>query len=215
MADTGKRTTIPLLDQAVTVSMLGSALYFGLVYVVTRYSYRVNVGFGLACSLLLALCGLIFVGFGYQFIRETQAGPDDTTKPFLIPIFEKFSGKKLVFDLEAVRRFEISVFIPVFTLFVASWTSLAYGFARLSPGAYAHPERLSFGLMLRHYLWQVVDMVPLIDAWKSVHIDDPLLETRLWPGILVVLFRLIVLYIVLSAAAKLLGLDRRKKSHEG
>ena len=59
MADTGNRTTVPLLDQAVTVSMVGSAMYFGLVYVVTRYSYRVNVGFGLACSLLLMAVGIV------------------------------------------------------------------------------------------------------------------------------------------------------------
>jgi len=46
-------------------------------------------------------------------------------------------------------------------------------------------------------------MVPLVEAWKHVHIEDPIPENHLWPVILVIIFRLVILYVVLSAAAKL------------
>jgi hypothetical protein len=217
MPDLGNQKTIPLVDQALSVGTMGSGAYFLFIWLVTRYSYRVDVGFGLACSLLLAMVGLIIVGCGFQFIRETQAGPDDHVTPRIVPILEwicknSLNGKKLVLNLDQIRRFEISVFFPACTFFVAAWSSMAYGFAKADPGAYAHPERLSFGLMLGHYVWQVVDMVPLVEVWKSVHIDDPLLETRIWPGLLVVAFRLIVLYVLLAAAAKLFGFGKDKKS---
>jgi hypothetical protein len=214
MAEISNRGEIPLAEMTVISGGLGAAFYFGLVYVVTRYSYRANVGFGLACSLVLAQVGLIFVGFGYQFIRETQATPGDGVKPFLIPLAERFFKQEFKIDQKQVRLFSISGFPSIFTLFISSWASLAYGFARVSPSAYAHPEQLSFGLMFWHYVWQLVDMIPLVDVWKNVHLEDPLLETRIWPGLLVVIFRLIVLYIVVAAAAKLLGIKKRTRSGE-
>jgi hypothetical protein len=99
----------------------------------------------------------------------------------------------------------------VVALFSASWSSLAYGFARLSPAAYAHPDQITFGLMFKHYLWQLADMVPVIDVWKQVHIDDPIVENHLWPGILVIVFRLIVVFVVLAAAATLFGFGKGNK----
>lgn len=223
MTDASNQTPVqvPLLGMAVTVGTICSAAYFGMVYVVTIFSYRLNVIFGLFCSMLFALPGLLGIWANYQLARETSAGSDDHVKPLLVPFLNAVAraGKTDPkpdpgITREAIRRTEITFFVPVFTLFVASWTSLAYGLAKLNPAAYAHPERLSFGLVLQHYLWHIVDMAPLVDAWKNLHIDDPLPETQLWPGILVVIFRLIVLYLVLAAATKLLGLDKHKKSGE-
>jgi hypothetical protein len=201
--------TVPLGYLATVVGTMGSCAYFGFVFLITKYSYRLNVVFGLCCSLVLTLVGLILVGFGYQFIRESQ---NRAGKRVLIPILEKIVKQPL--NTPETRAFEISFFVPVVTLFLASWTSLAYGIARLNPAAYAHPDRLSFWLMFQHYLWQSVDMVPLIEAWKQVHIEDPIIEKQLWPGILVIIFRSIVLYVVLSAAATLFGFDKRNKGED-
>jgi hypothetical protein len=204
--------TVPLGFLAATVWTFGSAIYFGMVYVVTTYSYRWNVIFGLFCSLTLMMAGLTFVGFGYQFIRESQA--DGKQKRVLIPLIERFAQRGIELNPVETKKFEISYFVPIVVLFLTSWASMAYGFAKLNPGAYAHPERLSFWLMFKHYLWQVVDMIPLVEAWKHIHIEDPILENSLWPGVLVILFRLVILLVVLSAAAKLFGFEKRKKSQE-
>ncbi len=211
MATEENAKDIPLGYMATSVGTMGSCAYFGFVLVVTKYSYELNTVFGLCCSVVLAACGLIFIGFGYQFIRESQPDAKQRGKRFLIPLLEKITKHNFAANAEETRKFEVSAFIPVVTLFLSSWASLAYGIARIGPSAYEHPERLSFWLMFRHYLWQLVDMVPLVDVWKNIHIEDPVIEHNLWPGILVVLFRLIILYIVLAAAAKLFGFEKKKE----
>ena len=176
----------------------------------SRRDINLNVVFGLFCFVSLTLSGLIFIAFGYQFIRETQSVLNQNGKRFLIPFLEKVLKRSITANAQKARQFEISFFVPVVTSFSVSWVSLAYGVARITPIAYEHADRLSFWLMLKHYLWQLVDMVPLVEAWKHVHIGDPILENSLWPGILVIFFRLIMLYIVLSAAAKLFGFEKSK-----
>ncbi len=185
-----------------------------MVYGLAKLTFHLNVYLGLAFSLLMTLCSLILIVLNYLTIRETVAGPGDGVRPIVFPLVAKFFKRDLSPLRQILRQFEISYLTPIFTLFLSSWTWMAYGFARLDPSAYAHPERLSYGLMLEHYLWQAVDMVPLVETWKSLHIDDPLMETRIWPGILVIGFRLIVLYMFFAQAAKLFGLNQRKKSAE-
>ena len=203
---------VPLGYLATVVSTIGSCTYFASVFVITKYSYRLNGAFGLFCSLVLAFAGLSVIAFGYVFIRESQPVSNQTDRRFLIPFLENFTKYSFTQKALEIRKFEISFFIPVVTLFLSSWASLAYGLAKLTPAAYAHPDQSTFWLMFQHYLWQIVDMVPLVEAWKHVHIDDPILENRLWPGILVIAFRLIILYVVLSAGAKLFGFDKRDKA---
>jgi len=178
------------------------------------YRRSLNVGVGLFCSLALTIVGLIFIVFGKLLIHDTQSDLGADGRRFLTPFLEKITKYDFTLNAREVRRFEISAFSPIVTLFLASWASLAYGFARLYPAAYDHPERLTFWLMCKHYLWQLVDMVPLVDAWKNVHVEDPVLEHSLWPGLLVIVFRLIILYVVLSAAARLFGFDKRKMARD-
>jgi hypothetical protein len=202
----------------VVVGTICSCGYFGFVFLVTRYTYRVHVLFGLFWSLAFALVGLTAVLVGYFFIRDGLPAPDSRLRrrfiALFLPALEKYLREGAAPDTDKVKEVEYAFFAPVVILFLSSWASLAYGIAKVFPWAYPHPEQLSFWLMFKHYLWQLVDMVPLVDAWKHIHIEDPILEKNLWPGVLVVIFRLIILFVVVAAASKLLGWDKGRKKSE-
>jgi hypothetical protein len=202
----------------VVIGTICSCGYFGFVFLVTRYTYRVHVFFGLFWSLSFALAGLAAVFVGYQLIRNGLPDPNSRLRrrfiPMFLPVLEKYLRQGIDPESGKVREIEFAFFTPVVILFLSSWASLAYGVAKVFPWAYPHPERMSFWLMFKHYLWQLVDMVPLVDAWKHIHIEDPILETNLWPGVMVLIFRLIILFVVVVAASKLLGLDKGRKKSE-
>lgn len=211
MPENPSPSKIPLSANIVP-GLLASGMYFGLVFVIEKFAYRWHTWFGLAWALLFTLCSLVFLALNYWTIRETTAAPGDGIKPVLTTFIRKFSGREVT--AETMRVLELFGALPMFVLFLSSWTWMAYGFAQYTASAYEHPEQLSFWRMLHHYLWHTVDMVPLIDAWKTLHIEDPLKETQLWPGILVIAFRLITLYVLVAAVAKAFGLDKRKKKEE-
>ncbi len=190
-------------------SLTGPPLYFALIFLVTKITYWINVLVGLFFSLSFTLAGVALVLCGFQFIRETQAPPDQGLKRWLVPLMEKhFLKHEFSHDPRQTRIFEVTVLVPVAALLAFSWASTAYGFARLRPSAYTHPEQLTFWIMSKHYLWQAVDLIPLLDAWKSIHLDDPVRETHLWPGALVILFRLLMVLVVLRAATRILAKER-------
>jgi hypothetical protein len=196
------------------VGSIASVGYYGFVYLITLYAYRVNVWFGLFWSLALALVGLAFVAFGYQLIRESQSAVQDRPKPFLIPLLNRFREDKISADGGELRRAEITFFVPIATLFISSWASLAYGFAMIKPEAYVESQPLTFWRMCWHYVWQLIDMIPLIDAWKIIHVDDPILEVHIWPGMLVIAFRLIILLVIIDAASRLFGFSKKNQKSE-
>ena len=200
----------PLLYMILVVGTLGSLMYFGMVYGIAKLSYAVGRVFGLSCSVVFAFCGLFFVAGGYQFVRETRAADSERKGLRLIPAIENIFHVQLRFNPEEVRRMALSLFLPVLCLFVASWSSLTYGFVALS----SDRAEVTFGLIFRHYLWQLVDLVPVIDAWKAIHLEDPFLETRLGTGILLVAFRIVVLAMVFTTGKQLLGLKSDKKSDD-
>lgn len=211
MPDNAAPPKLPLSAQ-VAPAILAAAMYFSVVFAIEKFAYRWHTWFGLAWALIFTLCSLIFLGLNYWTIRETSAAPADGIKPVLTTFIRKVSGHEVT--AEGMRALEFFGALPMFVLFLSSWTWMAYGFALYRQSAYEHAEQLSFWRMLHHYLWHTVDMVPLIDAWKTLHIEDPLKETQLWPGILVIGFRLITLYVLVAAVAKAFGLDKRKKKEE-
>jgi hypothetical protein len=196
----------------VVVATITSLGYFGTIYLFTTLCYWLNFAIGLCCSISLAVFGLGIIYLGYEFIREGRPDPDQSGSRWMLAGLERLTGHPIVLD--DTREFENAYFIPVVTMFLACWSSFAYGVARLAPGAYAHPEQLTYWLMVKHYLWQMGDMIPLVDMWKHIHIEDPVLEMRIWPGILVIVFRAVILFFVLAAAAKVFGLENRKTGGE-
>jgi len=184
--------------------------YFGLIYLSTIFFYHLNFAFGFYWSISLAIFGLGFIYLGNEFIRESRPDPGQGGSRWLFSALEWLVKHPIALDPDDTREFEVAYFIPVVMMFLASWASFAYGVAKLAPGAYAHPEQLSYGLMVQHYLWQLTDMIPLVDTWKHIHVEDPVLETRIWPGVLVIVFRAVILFVVLAAAAKVFGFEKRK-----
>jgi hypothetical protein len=187
----------PLQRVSVLQGILGALvmppMVFGAVYGVTSWSFRVNRYFGLACSLYFAFAGLAFVFSAYTFSDDIRRVSSRGGELLLYPMTKLFPKVAWSVNLELARRFQIAQFLPTVATFTAGWISLAYVTAKFRPSAYAHPEQITYWLMCKHYLWHVVDMIPLIDAWKNVHVEDPLIETWLWPGVLLIVFRLIIL----------------------
>ncbi len=189
-------------------------LYYVFIFFAAHYLYRLSHILGLAFALLYVYCAALPLYYLSQSISDADSMTDGT-KTFVawyLKVMAPIPPALLNRDPDMQHWRKVLALAPTAALFSSAWAAMAYGIALFVPHAYAHPEQTTDWLMSKHYLWQLVDIVPGLDAWKAIHIEDPLKEGRLWPGILVVLFRFIVLAVIVRTAAKLWKLAMHRET---
>ena len=191
------------------------AMYYASMFAILFYIFRLSHIVGFVFALIYVYASALPLYYLSQSIAEDGRSLSATTQRHvklmlfaLAPLPPTLSTSNA--ELETWRK--ILALVSSSALFSSAWASMAYGISLIFPHAYTQPAKISDWLMSKHYLWQLVDLVPGLDAWKAIHLEDPVKEASIWPGILVVLFRLIILSVIVRTAAKLWKLATHRET---
>ena len=98
----------------------------------------------------------------------------------------------------------ISMIASLLVWFAGAVAAIAFGLEQLALVRYAGGASVTFKMLYEHFLWQFVDMIPELDVWKVLRLDDPVQEVGLWAGLLLIAYKIFVIYVVIATVKKLL-----------
>jgi hypothetical protein len=115
---------------------------------------------------------------------------------------------------EHPARIMLSMFLAIVLVGAAVCAQTSYLFHSKQWATYTAVKDLQLGRFVDYYMWVFIDMIPGIDAWKTLHIHPPLEPVDFVAGLPVLLFRIFVVYGVLICFDKWYQnrLGRREKA---
>jgi len=88
--------------------------------------------------------------------------------------------------------------------FAGGAAAIGFGLEKLGLASYTGAGADNFRVLYKHFLWQFLDMIPELDIWKVLRIEDPAVESGLYAGLLLIAYKIVVIYAVLETLKKLL-----------
>jgi high-affinity Fe2+/Pb2+ permease len=98
---------------------------------------------------------------------------------------------------EHPARVMLSIFLLMVLVGAAVCAQASYLFHSKHWATYTAVKDLQLGRVVDYYMWVFIDMIPGIDAWKTLNVRPPLEPVDFLAGLPILLFRIFVVYGVL------------------
>lgn len=157
-------------------------IYLGWM-LIFKGAYWLNPVLGLAVAILIIILGI------YLLINFSQ----DEVKLFGQPV-----------------PHVLSIFGIIIVALVAGFSSLSYSLSEFGWVRYVSDKPITPGGMGDHYLWNLINIIPGLEVWKTLKVDDPLQISGWWSGILLLCFKVIIIIPFIALVKK--WWDHRKKN---
>jgi hypothetical protein len=84
-------------------------------------------------------------------------------------------------------------FAGVILVSLNGFSFLSYALYQYGITKYTSSQTITTQVLAYDYTWHLIDLLPSLEVWNTLQIDAPIKERNVWAGILLILFRLVII----------------------